>query len=181
MAETDEAGVDYYAVLNVRKEVKIVFQRERLRGIFYRSCKVHFIAFQVNEIELRAASRCMCIITRTSIKIPAKTKVRFKKLRPCSPQAKFCLFYKKFVDREPFQCERLFSSAKIFSTVTKVQRTELNLLPLVLDRELEDLFFTTNASLALLILMFLNIHRLFLTAVPDKVILSVLKLQNQYF
>ena len=36
MAETDEgAGVDYYAVLNVRKEVKIVFQRERLRGIFF--------------------------------------------------------------------------------------------------------------------------------------------------
>ena len=29
--------------------------------------------------------------------------------------------------------------------------------------------------------MFLNIHRLFLTAVPDKVILSVLKLKNQYF
>ena len=75
----------------------------------------------------------------------------------------------------------IISSAKIFSTVTKVQRTELNLLPLVLDRELKDLFFTTNASLALLILMFLNIHRLFLTAVPDKVILSVLKLQNQYF
>ena len=59
---------------------------------------------------------------------------------------------------------------------------ELNLLPFVLDRELKDLFFfTTNASLALLILMFLNIHRLFLTAVPDKVILSVLKLKNQYF
>ena len=179
MAETDEGGVDYYAVLNVRKEVKIVFQRERLRGIFYQSCKVHFIAFQANENELRAASRCMCIITRTSIKIPRK--VRFKKLRPCSHEAKFRLLCKKCVDKEPFQCERLFSSAKIFSTVTKVQRTELNLLPLVLDRELKDLFFTTSASLALLILMFLNIHRLFLTAVPDKVILSVLKLKNQYF
>ena len=34
-----------YAVLNVRKEVKLVFQRERKREIFYRSCKVHFIAF----------------------------------------------------------------------------------------------------------------------------------------
>ena len=114
---------------------------------------------------------------------PAKEKViGFKKLRPCSHQAKFRLFCKKCVDREPFQCERLFSSTKIFSTVTKVQRTELNLLPFVLDRELKDLFFfTTNASLALLILMFLNIHRLFLTAVPDKVILSVLKLKNQYF
>ena len=72
---------------------------------------------------------------------PAKKKVRFKKLRPCSHQAKFRLFCKKCVDREPFQCERLFSSARIFSTVTKVQRTELNLLPLVLDRELKDLFF----------------------------------------
>ena len=105
---------------------------------------------------------------------PAKKKVRFKKLRPCSHQAKFRLFCKKCVDREPFQCERLFSSARIFSTVTKVQRTELNLLPLVLDRELKDLFLTTNASLALLTLMFLNINRLFLTAVPDKVILSVM-------
>ena len=87
---------------------------------------------------------------------------------------KISLFCKKCVDREPFQCEQLFSSARIFSTVTKVQRTELNLLPLVLDRELKDLFLTTNASLALLTLMFLNINRLFLTAVPDKVILSVM-------
>ena len=38
------------------------------------------------------------------------------------------------------------------------------------------IYFTTNASLVLLTLMFLNIHRLFLTAVPDKVILSILKL-----
>ena len=37
-------------------------------------------------------------------------------------------------------------------------------------------YFTTNASLALLTLMFLNIHRLFLMAVPDKVILSIFKL-----
>ena len=45
----------YYTVLNVRKEVKIVFQREKKREIFYQSCKVHFIAFQANENELRAA------------------------------------------------------------------------------------------------------------------------------
>ena len=44
-----------YAVLNVRKEVKIVFQREKKREIFYQPCKVHFIAFQANENELRAA------------------------------------------------------------------------------------------------------------------------------
>ena len=37
-------------------------------------------------------------------------------------------------------------------------------------------YFTTNASLALLTLMFLNTHRLFLMAVPDKVILSIFKL-----
>ena len=36
MAESEEAedSVDYYAVLNVRKEVKIVFQRETKREIF---------------------------------------------------------------------------------------------------------------------------------------------------
>ena len=39
MAESEEAedSVDYYAVLNVRKEVKIVFPRERKREIFDQS------------------------------------------------------------------------------------------------------------------------------------------------
>ena len=67
-----------YAVLNVRKEVKIVFQREKKREIFYQSCKVHFIAFQANENELRAALQThvhvIYIITRTNIKIPRKRK-----------------------------------------------------------------------------------------------------------
>ena len=57
MAQSEEAEVDYYAVLNVRNEVKIVFQIERNREIFYQSCKVCFIAFQVNENELKAAYR----------------------------------------------------------------------------------------------------------------------------
>ena len=35
----------------------------------------------------------------------------------------------------------IISPAKNFSTVTKVQRTEPNLLPLVLDRELKDPVF----------------------------------------
>ena len=43
MAESEEAEVDYYAVLNVSKEVKIVFQRERKREAFDQSYKVHFI------------------------------------------------------------------------------------------------------------------------------------------
>ena len=55
MAESDEAEVDYCSVLNVRKEVKIVFQGERKSEISYQSCKVHFIAFQANENALRAA------------------------------------------------------------------------------------------------------------------------------
>ena len=60
MAETDEGGVDYYAVLNVRKEVKIVFQRDRKSEIFDQSCKVYFIAFQANEnYEVKAAYRRM--------------------------------------------------------------------------------------------------------------------------
>ena len=45
MAESEEVEVDYYAVLNVRKEVKIVFQSDRRREIFDQSCKVHFVAF----------------------------------------------------------------------------------------------------------------------------------------
>ena len=65
----------YYAVLNVRKEVKIVVQRKKKREIFYQSCKVHFIAFQSNKNELRAALQThvhVYIITRTNIKIPEK-------------------------------------------------------------------------------------------------------------
>ena len=61
MAESEEAEVDYYAVLNVSKEVKIVFQRERKRGTFDQACKVHFISFQANEDELKAASRRTCM------------------------------------------------------------------------------------------------------------------------
>ena len=60
MAESDEAEVDYCSEhLNVRKEVKIVFQAKREREIFYQSCKVHFIAFKANENELRAAYKRM--------------------------------------------------------------------------------------------------------------------------
>ena len=49
--------VDYYAVLNVRNEVKMVFQIETSRKIFDQSCKLYFIAFQLNQNELKAAYR----------------------------------------------------------------------------------------------------------------------------
>ena len=85
MAESDEAEVDYCSVLNVRKEVKIVFQGEGKREIFYQSCKVHFIAFQTNENELRAAYKRMCMLYHPNKhQDPAKKKVRLKKLGPCS-------------------------------------------------------------------------------------------------
>ena len=50
-------NISNYAVLNVRNEVKIVFQIETNREIFDQSCKVYFIAFQVNQNELKAAYR----------------------------------------------------------------------------------------------------------------------------
>ena len=81
MAESEEAedSVDYYAVLNVRKEVKIVFQRERKREIFDQSFWVHFIAFQANENELKAAYRRMCMLYHPDKhQDPAKKKVRLK-------------------------------------------------------------------------------------------------------
>ena len=37
MAESEEAEVDYYAVLNDSKEVKIVFQRERKMNLKLRT------------------------------------------------------------------------------------------------------------------------------------------------
>ena len=73
MAGSEEVEEDYYPVLNDRKEVQIAFQRERKRELFCQSCKVHFIAFQANENELRAAYRCTCQHVqdrRTNIKIP---------------------------------------------------------------------------------------------------------------
>ena len=78
MAGPGEAEVDYYAVLNVRNEVKIVFQIETNREIFDKSCKVYFIAFQVNQNELKAAykTRVCTQYSRVSmlyhIKIPRK-------------------------------------------------------------------------------------------------------------
>ena len=85
MAESDEAEVDYCSVLNVRKEVKIVFQGERKSEIFYQSYKVHFIAFQTNENVLRAAYKLMCMLYHPDKhQDPAKKKVRSKKFRSCS-------------------------------------------------------------------------------------------------
>lgn len=44
----------------------------------------------------------------------------------------------------------------------------LKLLPLTFDRELKDLvFFSTNVGMVLLILMFMILFLLFLTAEPD--------------
>ena len=59
MVELEEAEVDYSSLLSVRKEVKIVFQRDRKSEIFDQSCKVYFIAFQANENEVKAAYRRM--------------------------------------------------------------------------------------------------------------------------
>ena len=59
MVELEEAEVDYCSVLSVRKEVKIVFQRDRKSEIFDQSWKVYIIAFQANENELKAAYRRM--------------------------------------------------------------------------------------------------------------------------
>ena len=57
MAESEEAEVDHYPVLNVSEEVKVVFQRERKRETFDQSYKVHFISFQSNDDDLKAAYR----------------------------------------------------------------------------------------------------------------------------
>ena len=77
MAKPEEAEVDYYAVLNVRNEVKIVFQIEKNREILDQSCKVYFIAFQVNQNELKAAYRVQTRVHVISYQDPAKMKVRF--------------------------------------------------------------------------------------------------------
>lgn len=84
--------VDYYAVLNVRNEVKIVFQIETSRKIFDQSCKLYFIAFQLNHNELKAAYRVQTCVHVISYQDPAKMKVRLKKIRPCWHKAKFFLF-----------------------------------------------------------------------------------------
>ena len=74
MAESEEAEVDYYAVLNVSKEVKIVFQRERKRETFDQSYKVHIISFQPNDHELKAAYRLMCMSYQLGNQDPRKRR-----------------------------------------------------------------------------------------------------------
>ena len=74
MAESEEAEVDYYAVLNVSKEVKIVFQRERKRETFNQSYKVHFISFQPNDHELKAAYRLMYMSYQLGNQDPRKRR-----------------------------------------------------------------------------------------------------------
>ena len=78
------------------------------------------------------------------------------------------------IERVQRRATRWILQTRVDEMSYKERLVILNLLPLVLDRQLR-IYFTTNASLVLLTLMFLNIHRLFLTAVPDKVILSILK------
>ena len=60
MAEPEEAEVEYYAVLNVRNEVKIVFQIETNSEILNQSCKVYFIGFQVNQSCLQSTDAFAC-------------------------------------------------------------------------------------------------------------------------
>ena len=117
-----EEEVDYYAVLNVRNEVKIVFQIETSRKIFDQSCKLYFIAFQLNHNELKAAYRVQTCVHVISYQDPAKMKVRLKKIRPCWHKAKFSLFCKKHFNREPFLVRTTFFARQNFLTVTKVQR-----------------------------------------------------------
>ena len=71
--------VDYYAVLNVRNEVKMVFQIETSRKIFDQSCKLYFIAFQLNQNELKASCLqstdvCACYIISRSRENESKVK-----------------------------------------------------------------------------------------------------------
>ena len=115
MAGPEEAEVDYYAVLNVRNEVKIVFQIETNSEILNQSCKVYFIAFQVNQNELKAAYRVQTRLHVISYQDPAKMKVRLKKIRPCWHKAKFSLFCKKNFNREPFLVRTTFFARQNFN------------------------------------------------------------------
>ena len=94
--------VDYYAVLNVRNEVKMVFQIETSRKIFDQSCKLYFIAFQLNHNELKAAYRVQTCVHVISYQDPAKMKVRLKKLGPVGTKQSFLCFAKKILTGSHF-------------------------------------------------------------------------------
>ena len=118
----------------------------------------------------------MCRIDVQTSRSRDKGKVKkAKTLFALSP----ILFFlpKKLPTGSHFQGGRLFLPPKFSQLSPKFK--ELNrtfCLSLFWTGNLRIQYFTTNASLALLTLMFLNIHRLFLMAVPDKVIFSILKL-----
>ena len=102
MAEQEEAEVDYYAVLNVRNEVKIVFQIETNREILNQSCKVYFIAFQVNQNELKAA----CRVPQTRVHVISRSRENEgkveKNLGPVGTKQNFLCFAKKFLTGSHF-------------------------------------------------------------------------------
>lgn len=94
--------VDYYAVLNVRNEVKMVFQIETSRKIFDQSCKLYFIAFQLNQNELKAAYRVQtCVHDIISRSRENESKVK-KNLGPVGTKQSFLCFAKKILTGSHF-------------------------------------------------------------------------------
>ena len=78
MAESDEVEevVDYYATLNVRKEVKHSHERLKADNHVSLTIIINEITFQANENELKAAYRRMCMLYHPDKhQDPAKKKV----------------------------------------------------------------------------------------------------------
>ena len=68
MVELEEAEVDYCSVLSVRKEVKIVFQRDRKSEIFDQSCKCTLLHFRQTKMKLKLLTdACECYINLTNL------------------------------------------------------------------------------------------------------------------
>ena len=78
MAESDEVEevVDYYAILNVRKEVKRSHKKPKTENHVSLTISLNAITFQANENELKAAYRRMCMLYHPDKhQDPAKKKV----------------------------------------------------------------------------------------------------------
>ena len=84
MAESEEAEVDYYAVLNVSKEVKVLFQREKKEKHLISHTKCISFHFSQTMMSLKLLPDACAHHINLQTSRPAKKKVRLKKLKPCS-------------------------------------------------------------------------------------------------
>ena len=107
MAGSGEDEVDYHAVLNVKKEVKIGEREKGKEKYLINHVKCFLLHFRLTKMSLKMLTdACECCITLTNIKRSREKESKFKK-------ALFVL-QKKSVNREPSLVRTIFFTFQSF-------------------------------------------------------------------